>query len=469
MVMKTMKLQRKLSNLLIIVLLSLVSANAFAETKWEVASIFLGAHEDADFQSDVEKNLAEISKVKTSANLSIKTYRELPGKSGERSKLVAFLKGAFKDSTSKKALIFYGHGEGPNGLRDMPTAELKSALKQSNIKVDVLWLDACFLANLEFLYEIRNASKFTIASEEAEFAAGLPFESLSELPTFDDGNTASVYLAGRFIESYSYLKNGEQRDYVSTSSATVSVIENQELDTFVSAFKKVPAIIAKLPAKELSALKSKLTKKFSMDEKSLIDLGHMLIELRLVIKDPAADKELTALIRLLNIESVKKLKSNPRVRILAPVEKAQMVFGFNNWENGFQSEYTDNPLFPGILNTKTFISGPNRNNWPVKKFENKSTILTPFAPGITSFDYYFLDASGKLISEAKSITRTHDLVESSRSQKVAGAFLVYSAYTQQLGAKAEKYTGVNITLFDTAPSMDYFEMEFNQKTSWLSL
>lgn len=468
MVMKIMKLQRKLSNLLIIFLIT-VSANCFAETKWEVASVFLGAQEDSEFQADVELNIKEISRIKTSKSLSIQTYRELPGKSSQRPKLAAFLKNAFKDASSKKALIFYGHGEGPNGLRDMPTAELKKTLKQLNIKLDVLWLDACFLANLEFLYEIRSASKFTIASEEAEFSAGLPFEALSELPSYENGSDASVYLAGRFIESYSYLKNGEQRDYVSTSSATVSVIENQELDVFVNSFKTVSQIIAKLPVKDLAALKSKLSKKFSMDDRSLVDLGRLLIELRLVIKDQATDLVLTKLIRLLNIESVKKLKSNPRVRITAPTEKAQMVFGFNNWENGFQNEYTDNPLFTGVLATKNFIAGPNKNNWPVKKFESKSTILTPFAPGITSFDYYFLDVSGKLISEAKSITKTNDLVEISRSQKAAGAFLVYTAYTQQIGSKAEKYTGVNITLFDTAPSMDYFEMEFNQKTGWLSL
>ena len=470
MVMKTMKLQKKLSNLLIIILLFLVSANTFAGTKWEVATIFLGAHEDADFQIDIEKNLAEISKIKLSADLSIKTYREIPGKSAQRSKLVSFLKSAYKNSSSKKALIFYGHGDGPSGLRDMPTAELKSALKQLNIKVDVLWLDACFLANLEFLYEIRNASQYTIASEEAEFAAGLPFEALSELPSFENGKDAAIYLAGRFIESYSYLKNGEQRDYVSTSSATVSVVENNELESFVTMMKKIPSILAKLSVKDLSNLKNTLTKKFSMDEKSLIDLGHMLIELRLAIKIPTADKELTTMIRFLNIDSVKKLKSNPRVRIFAPTERAQMVFGFNNWENGFQLEYLSNPLFPGILNTKTFTPGPNKKNWPVKKFENNSTILTPFAPGITSFDYYFLDGNENLISEAKTVTRTHDLVEISRTQqKEAGAFLVYSAYTQQLGSKAERYTGINVTLFDTAPSMDYFEMEFNQKTRWLAL
>lgn len=466
--MKTMNFLKKLSNLLLI-LLTLVSANTFAETKWEVATIFLGSKEDTEFQKDVEKNVLEISSIKKSKNLLIQVYRERPDQHNPRSKLTNFLKNAFKDATSKKALIFYGHGDGPVGLRDLPTNELKATLKQLNIKLDVLWLDACFLSNLEFLYELRTFSSYTIASEEAEFSSGLPFEALSELTKLDNALDASVYLAGRFIESYSYLKNGEQRDYVSESSATVSVIENKELDSFVDSFKKVTGLINKLPSNEKAMLKNKLSKKFSMDDKSLIDLGHLLIELRLISKNSVTDRELTKLIRLLNIESVKKLKSNPRIRITAPQEKAQMVFGFNNWENGFQEEYNDNPLFFEILATKTFVLGPNKKNWPVKKIENKSLIMTPFAPGITSFDYYFLDATGQLISEAETIIKTSDLVESPRSQKDSGAFLVYSAYTQQIGSKAEKYTGVNISLFDQAPSMDYFEMEFNQKTGWLTL
>ena len=229
MAMKIMKLQRKLNRLFFIVLLFLVSANLSAETRWEVAAVFLGTNEDSEFQSDIEKNLLEISKVKQTPALTIKTYREIPGKTQPRSKLSAFLKSAYKDSTSKKALIIYGHGSGPEGLKDMPAAEMKAMLLKLNIKMDVLWLDACFLSNLEFLYEIRSASRYTIASEEAEFSAGLPFESLGELPEYDSALAASKFLAARFIESYSYLKNGEQREYVSTSSATVSVIDTEEL------------------------------------------------------------------------------------------------------------------------------------------------------------------------------------------------------------------------------------------------
>ncbi len=470
MVMKTMKLQRKLSNLLLILLLALVSANVFAETKWEVATVFLGARENEEFQADIESNLREISRIKTSASLAVTTYREAPGKNADRTKLLTFLKKSFQDPKAKKALVLYGHGDGPTGLRDLKTAEIKKLLSDLKVKLDIIWFDACFLANIEFLYELRKSSSYTIASEEAEFSAGLPFEALSELPTIADAQEASVFLARRFIESYSYLKNGAQTDAVSTSSATISVVDNKELESFTGMFKKVSDLIKKLPPKDQTALKNKLSKKFSMDEKSLVDLGHLLIELRLISKDSTVDQELTKLIRLLNIESVKKLKTNPRIRIAAPEENAIMVFGFNDWENGMQSEYLDNPLFKDILATKTFVQGPNKDTWPAKKFENKSTYLSPFAPGVNSFDYYFLDASGKKkISEPVSITRTRDVVETAMTKKALGSFLVYSAYTQEIGSKAEKYTGVNITLFTEIPSMDYFELEFNQKVGWLSL
>ncbi len=466
--MKTMKLQSKLSNFLFILFLALVSVNVMAETKWEVASVFLGARENEEYQADVAANLKEISLIKKSPYLSVAAYREKESRPN-RTKILSFLKASFKDPKAKKALVLYGHGEGAEGLRDMQTAEIKSLLKELKIKLDILWFDACFLSNIEFLYELREASAYSIASEEAEFSSGLPFESLSDLPQNASAEAGALMLAKSFIESYSYLKDGKQRDAVSSSSATISVIDNNELESFVSAFKKVSLIIQKLPVSEQAALKNKLAKKYAMDQKSLVDLGSLLIELRLAIKDAAIDQELTKLIRLLNIESVKRLKTNPRVKIEAPIPGAQMVFGFNHWENGHKAEYLDNPLFKEILNTKTFTAGPNSNDWPVKKFEGASTTLSPFAPGVNSFNYYFLDAKGKLISEALAITRSLDVVEIPQTKKVPGNFLVYSAYTQKVGAKAEKYTGVNIALFNSAPSMDYFELEFNQAVGWLKL
>lgn len=468
--MKIMKLHKILSNFLFLCFLSLVSANSFAETKWEVATLFFGAHESLEFQSGVEQNLLEISNIRPNHSLVISTYKEDSTNPQIRKQLLSFIKKSFKDPRSKKMLVLYGHGMGPLGLRDFQMSELKSVLDQVKIKFDLLWFDSCFLSNLEFLYELRSKSFYTIASEEAEFSSGLPFESLSELPNQASPLEAATFLSKRFIDSYSYLKKGDQRTSVGTSSATISVIDNSELENFVTSFKIIPKLIRGLSNNDQASLKNRLSKKFSMEKSELIDLGHLLIELRAVVKNPASDLEITKLIRLLNIDSIKKLRTNPRLKIIAPEDKAIMVFGFNNWVNGAQNEYSANSLFKSIIDSNEFIAGPNKDFWPTKRFNSKSMLLSPFAPGINSFDYYFLSAdSTKLLSNALSISRSNDVIETELLKKSPGSFLVYSAYTQQVGVKAERYTGVNINLFNTPPSLDYFELEFNQLVDWLRL
>jgi len=470
MVMKTMKLLRKLSNLFLLSLFILVSANAFAETKWEVAAIFLGSRENEEFQKDVEKNLKELRDVKKSASLAISTFRPQVGTNLNIRELQSFIKKAFTSPTSRKMMVIYGHGEGPMGLSDLNTFQLQNILKELKAPLDILWLDACFQANLEFLFQLRKASTLTIASEEAEFSSGLPFSSLAELPLSNSSEEAAINLAKNFISSYSYIKAGEQRDAVSQSSATITVVDNRELDFFTDLMKKIPSFIAQLPPTDQKALRGKLQKKYSMDNPSLIDLGHLLIELRALNKSSDIDKELTELIRLLNIESVKKLKTNMRVKINSPASDSILVFGFNNWENGSQEEYLENSLFSDIIKTNIFISGPNNLKWPAKKFENSYSYVSPFAPGINSFQYYFLDASGKKrLTNIQSISRSQDVIEINSGVKKKGQIMLYSAYTQRIGVKAERYTGINITLFQASASMDYFELEFNKKIKWLEL
>jgi hypothetical protein len=471
--MKIMKLHFHLNKLIAFLLFFLVSANVMAETKWEVATVFLGMNEGQDFQNDIDKNIEEIARISPSPFLTITTFRDQP------SKLKAFLKKSFKDPKSKKMLVLYGHGLGPLGMRDLPTSEIKNLLLQSKVNLDLLWFDSCFLANLEFLYELRNTARFTIASQEAEFSAGLPFESLNELSQYDSPLLAANMLAKRFIDSYSYIKNGEQRQAVATSSATISIINNGELDHFINLFKTISKYLKELSSAENSTLRNKLIKRFSMDRPELIDLGHLLIELRAVIKDPQVDAKLTTLIRLLNIDSVKQLRTNARIKIFAPESGANMIFGFNNWENGSKEEYLANPLFKEILPSLKFVPGIHNQMWPLKKVEGQSITLSPFAPGINSFDYYFVSADGNrlLTPETKSLIRGQDVIETTpktkvqkqRFTKVPGTFVEYSAYTQRVGTKAEKYTGVNITIFNTAPSIDYFELEFNIKADWLKL
>jgi len=202
-----------------------------------------------------------------------------------------------------------------------------------------------------------------------------------------------------------------------------------------------------------------------MENPSLVDLGHLLIELRSLNKDKTLDQTFTKLIRDLNIDSVKKLKTNPRIKVTPPVPGATLVYGFNNWKNGFESEFT-NSIFEDLLPHEEFIPGPASKSWPSFKVEQENLLIVPFAPGVSSFNYYWMNPiSKKALSKEIQITRNSDIYETSSPNR----FVTYSAYTQAMGNKAEKYTGLNVSLLGEAPSFDYFESEFNQTVQWLAL
>lgn len=469
--MKTMKLQKQLNRFFFYLFFTVVSTNLFAETAWEVATIFFGAQEDQSYFNDVQKNITELKKIKPSPYLKISVLREGLQQNLTFNEIELFLKKSFSQKHSKKMLVLYGHGEGPSGLKSISATDLESVLRKVQIKYDILWFDACFMANLEFLFHMRSQSSYTIASEEAEFSSGLPFGTLSELPLQKTVEQSALFLAKSFIDSYSFTKIGSQTSSISTSSATISVVKNSEIQEFITLFKKIPLIIRSLSVESQENLKTRVQSKYHMDNPNLVDLGNLLIELRATNKSVQHDRTLTELIRLLNISSVKKLKTNIRFKIENLSPTSRLVFGFNNWDNGSKDEYLDNSLFSDILKTDQFILGANKEYWPVFHFKGKSTYLTPFAPGINSFHYYFVDGPiNEVISKMTSISRNNDVIETATTMnELKGQFLIYSAYTQRIGSKAERYTGINISLFNEAPSMDYFESEFNQFVKWLHL
>lgn len=481
MVMKTMHFLQRLSNLFIILIcLVSVGVNA-AETKWEVAIVFRGDDKKSDqqFQKDIDDNILELAKINPSLNLKIGIYRELSGKrytyQSENATLkpievkldlASFLQSAYQDPAAKKSLIIYSHGKGAEGLRGLSTQDLKETLS-SIPHLDFLWFDACFMANTEFLYELRERSDYTISSEEAEFSSGLPFQVLSLLPMYASAKEAALALARNFIESYSYLKNGSQKNYVSKSSATISVIENKKLETIANSLQWVSEIIKGFSDAEKEKLKKALVAKASMDESSLVDLGLLLIEVRKINFNPIVDLKLTKIIRLLNIEAVRKLKTNPRIHLLPPAFNASLVYGFNEWTEGSKEDFFNNDIFQDILPNDNFIAGPQNKEWPAKKNISLFMPLTPFAPGINTFNYYFVDQNGKILTKPSSVSRTHDIVESTADSEQTP--LLYTAYTQKIGKLAERYTGLNISIPGTTPTLDYFELEFNQLAQWLSL
>lgn len=461
-----MKIISLLNSLLITIFLT-VSANSFAGTAWEVSVLFLGKDEDSFFQKDIQENIKEIQKIKPSSELKISVFNETQKHTTKD--IEAFIKKSMTQTNSKKALIIYSHGLGSQGLKNYSTLELKTLLSNSKLKFDLLWFDACFMANLEFLFEMRKLSTLSIASEDSEFSSGLPFESLEKLPNYSTTKEAAIMLGQDFISSYSYLKNGKQKENVEASASTITVIENKNLDSIATDLLNIKVIYTKLPVNVQNDILKKMQKNFSMDNPDLMDLGHFLIELRSKINNKNDDATITALIRKLNIDSIKSLKTNPRIKIKNPIEsEVLMVYGLNNWSRGDEKDYKENgEILNTLLKPDGFIEGKKGKMWPYKKIK-KEVLLTPFAPNINTFNYFFLSVDGqKVIENPKSIDRTLDAIWN-ESKNPASPILGFG-YTQEIGKSAERYTGLNIMRPNSIPDMDYAELEFFSIVEWLTL
>jgi len=67
-----------------------------------------------------------------------------------------------------------GHIMSPGGLKQA----FADAEKITGKKVDILAFDCCLMANTEVAYELRDAAKYIVASEESEGGAGWPYHNV---------------------------------------------------------------------------------------------------------------------------------------------------------------------------------------------------------------------------------------------------------------------------------------------------
>ncbi|MBI3018216.1 MAG: hypothetical protein HYY62_09560, partial [Deltaproteobacteria bacterium] len=323
--------------------LFILTTPTWGATPWEVAVIFLGGEESAEYQKDIDRNILELAQLTPNPSLRLSIFRELPewdvsyfaDSTSEElhiwhpifyeidfrdlkipgqlfvfqknspqksallndSKLSSFLNHAFKIPGSHRILILYSHGMAFDGLKNIKLKELRHQLETHIPKrspkskpLDILWLDACYMANLEVAYELRNISTYFLASEEAEFSSGMPFDALQTLNENNEGSltqgsltqdpkAVAQNLAERFLESYSFIKEGSQRKAATSSSATLSLIDTEKLNDFVTYLSRLMQTIHLFPKELKKALKiSHSLRKLSRED--LGDLGSLILAFR---------------------------------------------------------------------------------------------------------------------------------------------------------------------------------------------
>lgn len=116
---------------------------------------------------------------------------------------------------------------GEDGGEQMDIKDLKKALPGS---YDYIVFDACSMASVEVLYELRNKTNYILASPTETIASGMPYHQV--LPHFFEGSQGLQKVAGKYVEYY------KQQDGL-FRSATISLIDTRQLAGLAAASKEV--------------------------------------------------------------------------------------------------------------------------------------------------------------------------------------------------------------------------------------
>lgn len=495
---------------------------ARANTVWEVAVVFLGAEEDADYQADIDADMRELASLPVGERLKLSVYRDfadravtfqpdpsatestpwdplfgvsepsgLPiyGRLTSRKKsaiegpvarnperLADFLRSAFRDPSARRLLVVWGHGYGVDGIQGFSLPELRELLsgavpaRAGKKPLDLLWFDSCFMATVEVAYEFMEQAELMLASEAAEFSTGLPFETLAELVEFPERTIrdTATSLARKFVASYSYLRLGRQRTAASTSPATISVLDLARISGLVEKLAELVARQGRLgPEARRELVIRRSTRATGLEAQA--DLVSFLQHLResAVLKEPAETLAREALFRLEGFREW-RLATDLRIRVVPPAGQHEvwLVYGYNDWIYGAEGDQATAEKLADEMKPAGFVVGAFGLRWPYIVVR-QARDLVAFGVDRNKFHYYFVDPkTGQRLSDENIMYRFPDQELIEFHARNPENPVLYSAYTQGRGGHAERYFGLSIFDRAFAASPGLLESRFSRRTKW---
>lgn len=139
-----------------------------------------------------------------------------------------------EDSRATAKPLFYGQDD--SDCMEIP--DLVDALDQTRFKYIIF--DACLMANIEGLYDMRNVADYIIASPTEILGAGFPYES---------------FIPMLFERTDHKLKEvcEEYMDYYADSSGTISLIDCSKIDALAEVMKEVYNVASDVEVDQIQA------------------------------------------------------------------------------------------------------------------------------------------------------------------------------------------------------------------------
>jgi hypothetical protein len=110
--------------------------------------------------------------------------------------------------------------------------DLAEAIASTGVKMEYILFDACFMANVESLYDLRHSAKYIVASACEIMGAGFPYMDILPLMLQNNGTT---YDLPQICEKY-YL---DYKDDAFYPSGAVALVDCSQLDALAKAMKAV--------------------------------------------------------------------------------------------------------------------------------------------------------------------------------------------------------------------------------------
>ena len=150
--------------------------------------------------------------------------------------------------------------------RELNIGELAAAIDAQSYRIDWLIFDACFMANIETLYDLRRSVDRVVAAPCEIMAAGFPYERAMPRLFADDGATCD--LQGACYEFWNFYQNDWQSVPNNAQSGCLSLAVTAELDDLADVMRRINGqVLNEYDPKELQIYEG-------MSSHLFYDLGH---------------------------------------------------------------------------------------------------------------------------------------------------------------------------------------------------
>lgn len=175
------------------------------------------------------------------------------------------------------ALVMWNHGGGLSGVNfddesgndSINITDLRSAITQSQISLQVLSYDACLMGMAEQAYEARGLATVQVASEEVIDGPGYNYRTAFQALQTDPSAVTAQSLAQGMVQSFT-------TSYGTDGFSTFSAIASNRMDAVATSLRAFTTAASSLTATQVSTLKTILGRVTHFDFPENIDLQQFM-------------------------------------------------------------------------------------------------------------------------------------------------------------------------------------------------